>query len=350
MATNFPTGLDSFTNPVSANPLNAPPHASQHANINDAMAAVQAKLGVNNSLDPTCIDYLVAALTTALNNLANGVLLKANNLNDVASVPTSRTNLGLGTSDSPEFAAINLGATSDTTLSRPSAGNLAVEGKTVYRADGTDVAVADGGTGLSTYSQGDLLVGNESNGLQVLSIPSIAPNGKTLIVNTDVPVGLGYVYSSVPVGTIAMYGGSSAPAGWVICDGSAVARSDYSQLFTAIGTTYGAGNGSTTFNVPDLRGRAPIGSGTGSGLTARTLGSTGGSESVTLSAAQIPAHSHPSGGGGNFVVSNAGGGAALAGGTGYQQEANTGNNTGGGGSHTNMQPWQAVNFIIYANV
>lgn len=65
------------------------------------------------------------------------------------------------------------------------------------------------------------------------------------------------------VGTIQMYAGSSAPTGWAICDGSAVSRTTYSALFTAIGTTYGAGDGSTTFNLPDLRARVPVGAGTG---------------------------------------------------------------------------------------
>jgi hypothetical protein len=92
-----------------------------------------------------------------------------------------------------------------------------------------------------------------------------------------------------------MYGGSVAPnSDWLICDGSAVSRSTYATLFSTIGTTFGTGNGSTTFNVPDMRGRMAIGVGTGSGLTARTLNGTGGVESVTLTGAQsgTSAHGH----------------------------------------------------------
>lgn len=63
------------------------------------------------------------------------------------------------------------------------------------------------------------------------------------------------------LGFIQAYAGSSAPTGWLVCDGSAVSRTTYSALFALIGTTYGAGNGSTTFNVPDLRARMPIGIG-----------------------------------------------------------------------------------------
>lgn len=79
-------------------------------------------------------------------------LLAANNLSDVANPGTSRTKLGLGTGDSPQFTAINLGHASDTTLARTGAGDMAIEGNTVYRAGGTDVPVADGGTGASTAS------------------------------------------------------------------------------------------------------------------------------------------------------------------------------------------------------
>src|SRR3954447_6125965 len=85
---------------------------------------------------------------------------------------------------------------------------------------------------------------------------------------------------------------ATPPPGWLVCDGSAVSRSTFATLFGAIGTAYGAGDGSTTFNLPDLRGRVPVGAGTGAGLTARTLGAAGGEENHTLSAAEMPSHNH----------------------------------------------------------
>ena len=92
---------------------------------------------------------------------------------------------------------------------------------------------------------------------------------------------------SEPAGIVIPFGGASAPEGYLLCNGAAVSRSDYATLFGVIGTTYGAGDGSTTFNVPDLSGRVVIGvSGT------HALASTGGSETVTLSANELPAHSH----------------------------------------------------------
>lgn len=100
--------------------------------------------------------------------------------------------------------------------------------------------------------------------------------------------------SGLVAGDIVMSGASSR-SGAVLCDGSAYNRvGTYADLFAAIGTTYGVGNGTTTFNVPDLQGRTAIGAGSGSGLTTRTRGQTGGAESVTLSAAEsgTTAHTH----------------------------------------------------------
>jgi len=95
-----------------------------------------------------------------------------------------------------------------------------------------------------------------------------------------------------PVGSMTMFAGSSAPSGWLLCNGNAVSRTTYASLFSVIGITYGSGDGSTTFNVPDLLGRVPMGAGTGTGLTARTLGAEIGSESTTLTSSHIPQHSH----------------------------------------------------------
>jgi microcystin-dependent protein len=115
-------------------------------------------------------------------------------------------------------------------------------------------------------------------------------------------VGLG-VPSQVPVGVVSAFAGVNAPAGWLMCAGQAVSRTDYSALFNALSTTYGAGNGSTTFNLPDLRGRVPagvdnMGGSAASRLTStvltasNTLGATGGAQTHTLSEAQMPSHTH----------------------------------------------------------
>lgn len=146
---------------------------------------------------------------------------------------------------------------------------------------------------------------------------------------------------AVPAGAIQAYAGSTAPSGWLACDGSAVSRTTYADLYSAIGTTWGTGDGSTTFNVPDLRGRALIGDGTGSGLTARTLGTQNiGAETHTLAESEMPAHTH----------TIAKGGTAAAGSYTAQSATVSGNHTssstGGGGAHNNMQPSAVVKFII----
>lgn len=93
--------------------------------------------------------------------------------------------------------------------------------------------------------------------------------------------------AAVPVGSLMMWPTATAPSQWLICDGSAVSRNLFAALFAVLGTTYGAGDGSTTFNVPNLAGRLPRGvNGT------YTLASTGGADSVTLAQNQLPNHSH----------------------------------------------------------
>lgn len=96
----------------------------------------------------------------------------------------------------------------------------------------------------------------------------------------------------IPKGMLSPFAGSSAPTGWLLCNGTAVSRTTYSALFAVVGTTYGVGDNSTTFNLPDLLGRAPVGAGAGSGLTSRTLGTKLGAESTTLTSSHIPQHSH----------------------------------------------------------
>ena len=82
----------------------------------------------------------------------------------------------------------------------------------------------------------------------------------------------------VPVGTVLLYCGELVPPGFLECDGSTPNRLDYPNLFAILGTTFGRGDGATTFGLPDLRGRAPIGAGLGDNLTTRDLGDTLGAE------------------------------------------------------------------------
>jgi hypothetical protein len=91
-----------------------------------------------------------------------------------------------------------------------------------------------------------------------------------------------------PPGTVESFAGSVAPNGWLLCNGQIVSRTTYISLFTAIGTIYGAGDGVTTFNLPDMRGRVSVAAGAGPGLTNRVLGVTDGEEKHTLTINEMP--------------------------------------------------------------
>jgi microcystin-dependent protein len=167
-------------------------------------------------------------------------------------------------------------------------------------------------------------------------------------------------HGTVPVGAISDYAGSSAPTGWLLCYGQAVSRTTYALLFTAISTTYGVGDGSTTFTLPDCRGRTSAGkddmggssanrlTNQSGGLDGDTLGATGGSETHTLLTAEMPAHTHQTNPATVGISYQSGASSAISGAV-PLTAANT-TSTGGGGAHNNVQPTIIFNKIIYAGV
>jgi len=153
------------------------------------------------------------------------------------------------------------------------------------------------------------------------------------------------------IGQLMLVPYNFAPRGWALCNGQILPIAQSTALFSLLGTTYG-GNGQTTFGLPDLRGRVPISSGQGPGLANYDLGQVGGSESVTLTTNQMPAHNHTiacnsgdpndsspanrfASGGGSY---NSGANAAMA-----QGAAST---VGGSQPHENRQPYLTLNWII----
>ena len=157
MATSFPSGLDALTNPTSSDGLNSPDHAGQHSDANDAIEALQAKVGINSSAVTTSLDYKVSY--------------------------------------------------------------------------------------------------------------------------------------GIPAGVINMWATTTAPTAWLLCDGTAVSRTTYASLFAVISTTYGVGDGSTTFNLPNLKGKVPVGRDSGD-ASFDTMGELGGAKTHTLTSAEMPVHTH----------------------------------------------------------
>lgn len=184
-------------------------------------------------------------------------------------------------------------------------------------------------------------------------------------------------YSMVPVGAVQMFAGTAIPAGWLRCDGQSVLRSSYPLLFAALGGASSPWGGvtATHFNVPNMKGRVPVGLDTGD-TQFDAVGETGGAKTHTLTVAEMPSHTHtqnahthtqdshshgPSGGG-SFLKSGTGSGANITtGGGGYasttvttsvtpdiNSTTATNQNTGGGGAHNNLQPYAVLDFIIRA--
>ena len=158
-------------------------------------------------------------------------------------------------------------------------------------------------------------------------------------------------------GMLMPFAGTTAPTGWLLCYGQAISRTGtYADLFSALGTTYGTGDGSTTFNLPDLRGRVIAGQDDMGGTSANrltspingdTLGATGGSQSHTLTTAQMPSHSHSLGSNSRVQVGLDNG--TVYGGYSPTQYATTTystQSTGNGQAHNNMQPTIVLNYII----
>lgn len=153
--------------------------------------------------------------------------------------------------------------------------------------------------------------------------------------------------SDIPIGMVCTFAdpGGAVPSGWIFCNGQAVSRTTYAVLFAQIGTKYGAGDGSTTFNVPDLRLRFIQGA--GSQVTS-AIGVTGGEATHTLTTAEIPSHSHVQQGfaaGATTPAKSLGGNS-----TGGLTQLTSTNTAGSGNAHNNLPPYFGLAYGIYAGV
>jgi microcystin-dependent protein len=302
---------------------------------------------------------------------------------------TTVDGIGAAGSDSPDNIdnLVRALAASDANLVRDLGGANTVAGT----ADAITVALADAST--PTYFDGmrfSFRVGTDNatttptlnvDSLGAKTIKKAVAGGETAVVVGDLQAGMTaeVVYRSAwasaagafellnpnsvllgtnPIGTVVDYAGSSAPSGWLLCYGQTVSRTTYAALFAILSTTYGAGDGSTTFGIPDLRGRVIAGqddmggssanrlTGASGGVDGDTLGASGGAETHVLTVAQLAAHTHSlpqTLNATNFVPS------ASSGVAGFSGSQNTGS-AGSDAAHNNVQPTFILNKIIYAGV
>lgn len=211
----------------------------------------------------------------------------------------------------------------------------------------TGSIAADGQTPVT----GNLQMGN--NKITGMAEPTASQDATT---KSYVDAGLAALIT-VPSGSMFMWPTVTSPTGWLICNGSAISRSTYAVLYAVIGTTYGVGDGSTTFNLPDLRGRSPFGV-----STSYALATTGGSADAVVvththtatSTVTDPKHTHTN----NAIYYGSGGPASSQGGNNLVPSATidlastgitvaTSNaNAGVSGTGANLPPYLAINFII----
>lgn len=195
------------------------------------------------------------------------------------------------------------------------------------------------------------------------------------LVNAEITTASSRLQTASPSGVVSAYAGSAAPTGWLMCSGQLVGRVTYPDLFTAIGTSYGVGDGSTTFGIPDLRGRVPVGR-DATQTEFDLLGESGGAKTHLIDTTEIPIHSHEvnlvtgednhnhnfstRGDASTAVHSHNEVNTSSTGGTGKTANGTTTTSSdahshpvvgttasvGGGLAHNNLQPYRVLNYII----
>jgi len=264
------------------------------------------------------------------------------------------------------------------------AGTAQVLVSSLTRSDHTGtLGVANGGTSLTTLTANNVILGNGTSAPTFMA-PSTSGN---LLTSNGTTWQSTAPAAQMPTGALTAYAGATAPTGYLLCDGSSVSSSTYLALHAVISNTYGgtaySGAGALSFNLPDLRGRLPMGAGTGTGQnasgtgapsgtaqTARTRGAWLGEETHLLTTTEMPSHSH-NGATGNagshshtqgsypgFVYVGSGGNSAVSSGTnwigstGYTltntvtDHSHTIPANGGDGRHAIIPPVVVLNYII----
>ena len=249
----------------------------------------------------------ISSLSTSSNTSINGTLsvTGATVLNGGLTMDTDRFVVADNTGNTSIAGTLSVtGATNVTLIS--STGNNNVGGTLTV----TGATLLNGGLSMDTNkfvvadNTGDTTIAGTLSVTGATSLSSLSTSGNDTIGGTltvtgaassntsfNAPSLLQSSFLLVPTGTIVQFAGSSSPGGWLFCDGSAVSRTTYSTLFGVVNTTYGAGNGTTTFNVPNFKGKIPV-CYDNTQTEFDVLGETGGEKKHTLTVAELPAHSH----------------------------------------------------------
>lgn len=337
---------------------------------------IKVKSLLTETVNPSSSGYIALAKTDTI-----GWRNNANSANLLLAVDAS---------DMLMFNGVVLGLTS-LTQNHIFVGNASNQPTDVaMSADATIVAsgaltIAAGAINNAKVAPGAAIAVNKLAALTASRAAALDSSG-FLVASATTAVELGYVsgvtsaiqtqinaVQQVPSGAMMDFGGTVPPTGWLVCDGSAISRTTYAALFTAIGVLWGVGDGSTTFNIPSMSRRTTMGAGgSGSATIGNTVGNVGGEETHTLITAEIPAHSHTANVSdpGHTHVSKSDATtinrlAAVAGGSASQMAHGNGggaevysigssttgigvstNNTGGDGAHNNVQPAAIVLKII----
>lgn len=291
--------------------------------VNDLTPQLGADLDVNGNsiVSVSNGDITLAPNGTGEINLTADSIVAGTSGTDVALTTNGAANLTLNTNSGSNSGSIVIadGANNNIEITPNGTGSVVVDGISYPQADG---------------NAGEVLTTDGSGQLSFADVSASAFNS----------------------GMLMPYAGATAPTGWLLCYGQAVSRTTYADLFSVVGTTYGAGDGSTTFNLPDLRGRAIAGKddmgGTSAnrltnqtgGLNGDTLGDTGGSETHTLSLTELPNSYYWNSNAPSFDdrLDNH----ANSNYTAFLPDFNSNTTQGGGGAHNNVQPTIILTYII----
>jgi len=362
--TAFVLGQASDTNPA-MNGTAAPGTSEKYSRYDHVHASDTSRAASTHAHAET--DLTLTDVTTANANTTNhGLVVKATapasgyrNVVGIDNAETAYTNKGLYTTTTPSMdsaaatgtslyaARIDHVHPSDTTKSASththgnitnagaigSTSGLAVVTTTSGALTTGTVAVASGGSGQTSYTDGQLLIGNSTG--NTLSKATLTEGSNVTITNGHGTITIAAASGSAITGSIIIWPTSSAPSGYLKCDGSAVSRSTYSALYAVIGTTFGVGDGSTTFNLPNTTEKFVMGVG-----ATYTLASTGGATTHTLTTPEIPSHTHTS------ISWSASGADGVARSVVWTSSGGTTGATGGGSAHSILNPYLALYYCI----